>query len=258
MVQPQGAEEEPPQSSDSPPSQSKNAFTFNKDIVPPKKPPPSKGYAHLFKYVVVGDSGSGKTALVRRYSKDEFVLTRDYTIGVDFDIKTVPISNGDEVKLQIWDTAGQERYRTITTSYYRGAQGIIIVYDVNNQGSYFNIKQWMQEVRRYCNDDCKIVIVGSKSDLQTEGAEVWGKDKVKLLLDLDEDSEDWESVGVTGYFMVSAKTGEGVEEVFECLTQALVTERLNARNPLRAGGTIKLGKGKAGGAEEKTKKKGCC
>ena len=98
------------------------------------------------KLLMIGDSGVGKTCLLLRYANDSFSPTFITTIGIDFKIKTVPIDN-HVVKLQIWDTAGQERFRTITTSYFRGAQGILLVYDVTDRGSFENVSNWMSAWR---------------------------------------------------------------------------------------------------------------
>nr|KAG5705331.1 hypothetical protein BaRGS_011103 [Batillaria attramentaria] len=149
-------------------------------LVKPKPAPAvSKGYAHLFKYIIVGDSGTGKSALLRRYTDNEFQATHLPTIGVDFAVKSVSLPNGDEVKLQVWDTAGQERYRTITTSYYRGAMGIIIVYDVTYRETADNVSRWVEECQRYANEDIVIVVVGTKSDMKDGAVDYVSIDDMK-------------------------------------------------------------------------------
>ena len=109
-------------------------------------------YDHLFKVLMVGDSGVGKSCMLLRFVDQQYNETYISTIGVDFRIKTVDVA-GKKVKLQIWDTAGQERFRTITSSYYRGAHGIMIVYDSTSQHSFANVKQWLHEITRYAGDD---------------------------------------------------------------------------------------------------------
>ncbi|CAM0958698.1 unnamed protein product [Alopecurus aequalis] len=107
----------------------------------------SAEYDYLFKLLLIGDSSVGKSCLLLRFADDAYVDTYISTIGVDFKIRTVEL-DGKSVKLQIWDTAGQERFRTITSSYYRGAHGIIIVYDVTDMESFNNVKQWLSEIDR--------------------------------------------------------------------------------------------------------------
>ncbi|KAK9162038.1 hypothetical protein Syun_002940 [Stephania yunnanensis] len=124
----------------------------------------SNGYDYLFKLLLIGDSSVGKSCLLLRFADDSYVDSYISTIGVDFKIRTVE-KDGKTIKLQIWDTAGQERFRTITSSYYRGAHGIIIVYDVTEMESFNNVKQWLSEVDRYASDNVCKLLVGNKCDL---------------------------------------------------------------------------------------------
>jgi len=124
-------------------------------------------YDHLFKILMVGDSGVGKSSLLLRFTDDTFSENFISTIGVDFKIRTVNIDN-KIVKMQIWDTAGQERFRTITSSYYRGAHGVILVYDVTDQVSFNNARQWLTEIERYACGNVVKLLVGNKSDLTTK------------------------------------------------------------------------------------------
>ncbi|KAB1208565.1 Ras-related protein RABD1 [Morella rubra] len=119
---------------------------------------------YLFKLLLIGDSSVGKSCLLLRFADDSYVDSYISTIGVDFKIRTVEL-DGKTIKLQIWDTAGQERFRTITSSYYRGAHGIIIVYDVTEMESFNNVKQWLNEIDRYANDSVCKLLVGNKCDL---------------------------------------------------------------------------------------------
>ena len=128
-----------------------------------------RDYDYLFKLLLIGDSGVGKSCLLLRFADDSWSDTYISTIGVDFKIRTLEL-DGKVIKLQIWDTAGQERFRTITSSYYRGSHGIIVVYDITDMTSFNNVKQWMQEIDRYAKQDVSRFVVGNKSDLEAQRA----------------------------------------------------------------------------------------
>lgn len=122
---------------------------------------------YLFKLLLIGDSGVGKSCLLLRFSDDTYTESYISTIGVDFKIRTIEL-DGKTIKLQIWDTAGQERFRTITSSYYRGAHGIIVVYDVTDSETFHNVKQWLHEIDRYACDNVNKLLVGNKADLTSK------------------------------------------------------------------------------------------
>ncbi|KAF7232522.1 hypothetical protein EG68_09876 [Paragonimus skrjabini miyazakii] len=124
-------------------------------------------YDYLFKLLLIGDSGVGKSCLLLRFADDTYSDTYISTIGVDFKIRTIEL-DGKAVKLQIWDTAGQERFRTITSSYYRGAHGIIVVYDVTDQGSFNNVHSWLEEIKHYADSKVNRLLVGNKCDLEAK------------------------------------------------------------------------------------------
>lgn len=124
----------------------------------------STGDSYLFKLVLIGDSGVGKTNLASRFAHNEFHGDSKATIGVEFRSKTLEIDN-KEIKAQIWDTSGQERYRAVTSVYYRGAVGALLVYDISRRSSFDNISQWLREVRSQGDSNLVVMLVGNKTDL---------------------------------------------------------------------------------------------
>ena len=119
---------------------------------------------YKIKIIVVGDSGVGKTNLINRFATDKFDTNSKATIGVEFVYKTLKI-NKDVIKVEVWDTAGQERYRSITSSYYKGAKGAIIVYDITNEDSFNNVESWMNEVIKKGQKGMQFLLLGNKKDL---------------------------------------------------------------------------------------------
>ena len=124
----------------------------------------SKAYDYLFKLLVIGDSGVGKTCVLFRFAEDQYNATFISTIGIDFKIRTIELE-GKKIKLQIWDTAGQERFRTITTAYYRGAMGILLVYDIINEKSFDSIRNWIRNIEEHASADVERMLVGNKCDM---------------------------------------------------------------------------------------------
>ncbi|KNC96857.1 small GTP-binding protein domain [Spizellomyces punctatus DAOM BR117] len=122
-------------------------------------------YDYLFKVVLIGDSGVGKSNLLGRFTRNEFNLESKSTIGVEFATRSINV-DGKVIKAQIWDTAGQERYRAITSAYYRGAVGALLVYDIAKQQTYENVNRWLKELRDHADTNIVIMLVGNKSDLK--------------------------------------------------------------------------------------------
>jgi len=122
-------------------------------------------YDYLFKVVLIGDSGVGKSNLLSRFTRNEFNLESKSTIGVEFATRSINV-DGKTVKAQIWDTAGQERYRAITSAYYRGAVGALLVYDIAKHATYVNVTRWLKELRDHADSNIVIMLVGNKSDLK--------------------------------------------------------------------------------------------
>lgn len=121
----------------------------------------------LFKMIIIGDSGVGKTNILSRYIRNTFSFDTRSTVGVEFGAKKVEV-DGFKVKNQIWDTAGQERYRSITNTYYKGAKGALVVYDISKRDTFENVNKWINELRMNGEKDVIVVLVGNKSDLMDE------------------------------------------------------------------------------------------
>ncbi|KAK8496608.1 hypothetical protein V6N13_024759 [Hibiscus sabdariffa] len=159
-------------------------------------------YDYLIKLLLIGDSGVGKSCLLLRFSDGSFTTSFITTIGIDFKIRTIEL-DGKGIKLQIWDTAGQERFRTITTAYYRGAMGILLVYDVTDESSFNNIRNWIRNIEQHASDNVNKVLVGNKADMD-ESKRAVPTSKGQALAD---------EYGIK-FFETSAKTNLNVEEVF--------------------------------------------
>ncbi|XP_033985604.1 ras-related protein ORAB-1-like [Trematomus bernacchii] len=157
-------------------------------------------YDYLFKLLLIGDAGVGKSCLLLRFADDTYTESYKLTIGVDFKIRTIEL-DGKTIKLQIWDTAGAERFRTITSSYYRGALGIIVVYDVTNQESFNNVKQWLQEIDLNASENANKLLVGNKCDL------------MKKVVDYTTAKEFAENLGIP-FLETSAKSATNVDQAF--------------------------------------------
>ena len=178
-----------------------------------KSSDPSALSAHdyLFKFVVIGDAGCGKSCLLHYFVEGKFRKNSSYTIGVEFGAKTVQVS-GKALKLQIWDTAGQERYRAVTRSYYRGAVGAVVVYDVTSKDSFDHSAAWVADARTLARADTAIVLVGNKADL---------KDKREVtFLEASKFAQEHDILFVE----TSALTGDGVDDVFMKLAKTVLNK----------------------------------
>merc|ERR1711998_728348 len=158
-------------------------------------------YDYLIKLLLIGDSGVGKSCLLCRYSDDVFNSNFITTIGIDFKIRTIEL-DGSKIKLQIWDTAGQERFRTITQAYYRGAMGILLVYDVCDDKSFQNIRTWMRNIEQHANDGVNRILIGNKCDMTD-----------KKVVETKRGKELADGYGIN-FFETSAKNNINVEQAF--------------------------------------------
>ena len=179
-----------------------------------------KHYDLLFKLLLIGDSGVGKTCIVFRFSDDVFNTSFISTIGIDFKIKTVEMK-GKRIKLQIWDTAGQERFHTITTSYYRGAMGIMLVYAVNNSKSFDNISKWLRNIQEHANEDVEKVILGNKCDME---------DKRVVPKELGEAIARENGLR---FYETSAMTNLNINTAFMELVETILDKTLDVQAPIQ-------------------------
>jgi len=163
-------------------------------------------YDYLYKIIVVGDSGVGKSCILLRYADDTFSDSHMATIGVDFKINTIQLDS-KIIKLQIWDTAGQDRFKNITANYYRGSHGIMLCYDVTDIGSFQNIKKWLQEVNKHTISGVPKLLIGNKCDL-IKPREV-DYNVAKKFADAE---------GIQ-FFETSAKNSINIEQAFNTMVQ---------------------------------------
>ena len=175
-------------------------------------------YDLLFKLLLIGDSGVGKTCILFRFSDDAFNTTFISTIGIDFKIKTIEL-RGKKIKLQIWDTAGQERFHTITTSYYRGAMGIMLVYDITNSKSFDNIAKWLRNIQEHANEDVEKMILGNKCDM--EDKRVIPKERGEAIA---------KENGIR-FLETSAKTNVNIDKAFMDLSESILDKTIDVQEP---------------------------
>jgi len=206
-------------------------------------------YNYLFKVVLIGDSGVGKSNLMTRYTSDDFSQNSPSTIGVEFMTKTVKCDQRD-VKVQIWDTAGQERFRAIARSIYHGAKGAMVVFDITNQQSFDHIPSWLNELRQHVPQNTVIMLIGNKCDLNHQRA-----------VASDVAQKFAQDYGIS-FLETSALDNTNVDKAFEWLVQAICNEMHNPKptggaqpgRPQVTGTTVTLPPGE----QPRPQKKGCC
>lgn len=211
----------------------------------------AEDFDFLFKIILIGDSGVGKSNLISRFTTGAFQFDSKATIGVEFAHKTLIIDE-KTIKLQIWDTGGQERYRAITSAYYRGAYGALLVYDTTKNSSFENVSRWMKELKEYAGRDLIVMLIGNKNDLKqsksvtTEQAVGYAQRHGLALIE------------------ISALAGTGVQLAFERLANDIY--QLNVRNAELSGRASTLGVFKKVATEEtvrlteraENRKQQCC
>ncbi|EAS02106.2 Rab-family small GTPase (macronuclear) [Tetrahymena thermophila SB210] len=168
-------------------------------------------YDYLFKFIMIGDTGVGKSCMLLRFVDDRFREDYDATIGVEFGSKIIDVANL-AIKIQIWDTAGQESFRSITRSYYKGAIGAVVVFDITKRSSFDNLPKWLHDIKEQGKEETFVLIVGNKFDqmLQREVSQ-------------QEASEFAEQQGFN-YVEVSAKSGDNVNKIFNIMAQEILSK----------------------------------
>jgi len=208
---------------------------------------PDEEYDYLFKVVLIGDSGVGKSNLLSRFTRNEFCLESKSTIGVEFATRTLQVE-GRTVKAQIWDTAGQERYRAITSAYYRGALGALLVYDVTKPTTFENVSRWLKELRDHADSNIVIMLIGNKTDLK------------HLRAVATEDAQNYAEKEGLSFIETSALEATNVEKAFQTILaeiyRIISKKSLSSEEPAPA--NIKEGKTIVVGGSEVNTKKPCC
>jgi len=164
----------------------------------------------LFKIIIIGDSGVGKSCFLLQFTEGDFKEDHNVTIGVEYGAKVLSVA-GKNIKLQIWDTAGQESFRAITRTFYRNANGVILMYDLTRVESFNSLVDWLKEVKQNSDPDVAIYLVGNMSDLETEEREVETQ-RAELFV---------QENGLSGWIEASAKTANNVQEVFQKVAELL-------------------------------------
>jgi Ras-related protein Rab-2A len=205
-------------------------------------------YSYLFKYIIIGDTGVGKSCLLLQFTDKRFQPVHDLTIGVEFGARLITIDN-QQIKLQIWDTAGQESFRSITRSYYRDAAGALLVYDITRRDSFLHLTRWLEEARQNGNPNMTVMLIGNKSDLEHRRAVS------------TKEGETFAQQNGLVFLETSAKTATNVEQAFLKTAESIYEKiKEGVYDPSREGNGVKLGvmASNSGTSRASTAKAGCC
>ena len=173
-------------------------------------------YDEKIKLMVLGDSNVGKSSILTKYCKNQFLSKYITTIGIDFQIKYLNINN-KRIKVQIWDTAGQERYRVVTKNYFNTSNGFIIIYDITDRSSFNNINNWMDQIESFIGKEVKCILFGNKNDLDN-------KRDVQI-----EEGEELAKKYNCPFFETSAKEGNNIEEGFKEIVMEIIKDNKNSK-----------------------------
>ena len=203
-----------------------------------------ENYDFIFKVLLLGNSDVGKSSLLLRYVDSVWSDTFVPTIGVDFKVKTIDI-DGKKVKLQIWDTAGQERFRTVVSTYFRGAHGIFLIYDITNRDSFKNLENWLIEIEKNASENVLKILIGNKNDLEDER-------------DISPDEgKSFANRNGMQFMETSAKMNTNVNEAFETLGKLMIEFNSQQKQAMTQDKKDKKVLGASSGKNLNTKK-GCC
>ena len=202
----------------------------------------NKEYDLLFKLILIGDSYVGKSNILLKYLKNQFNENSKTTIGVEFGTKNIIINN-KRIKIQIWDTAGQERYRSITSAYYKGAKGALIVYDITRKNTFDNIDKWITDLKLNGDKNICIIILGNKSDL-IDKREINKNDGIKKA-----------EMYKTAFLETSALNGDNISKAFDELIEQIV---INNKNIFQDDNKNEIDKGVNLNDEKNNNNKKCC
>jgi small GTP-binding protein len=180
-----------------------------------------------FKFIVIGTSGVGKTAILKRLVDDVFTTESQSTIGVEFLATSIDV-DGQTVKLQIWDTAGQERFRSIAKAYFRSAIGVILVFDLSDRKSFDDLAQWLNDIHALCDPNAVVTLIGNKLDLVAQRKVSQGE------------AESFASLHQLTYLETSALGGDHIQDAFHRTAAAILRRNLSGTTP--DPGTVPTGK----------------
>ncbi|XP_063692568.1 ras-related protein Rab-4B-like [Bolinopsis microptera] len=188
----------------------------------------SEHYDFLFKFLIIGSAGVGKSCILHHFIENKFKSDSSHTIGVEFGSKIVQV-RGKRAKLQIWDTAGQERFRSVTRSYYRGAAGALLVYDITSRDSFNALTDWLTDARTLASPNIVIILVGNKKDLE---------DREVTFLEASTFAQENDLIFLEG----SALTGDNIEDTFlQCASSILSKIETSELDPDKMGSGIQYG-----------------
>lgn len=190
-------------------------------------------YQYLFKFIIIGNTGTGKSSLLTQFTDRRFSPIHDLTIGVEFGAKILTINGPEDkkydIKLQIWDTAGQESFKSITRSYYRDAAGVMLVFDISKRDSFEHLTRWMEDIANFSGENANIILIGNKSDLDH-------RRKVSI-----EDAEEFAKNQGIKYIETSAKNYDRTYDAFSYLAEEVLDKFItqNKNTGVKEGITLK-------------------